>query len=101
LVEVELKLVRVVLGHEAVEMLWSDVVRIEAGREPRPAVDIFYVQLRDVDGYSLIVDDLMNGFQKFEAAMFSHWPSVAARWKQVFTGPPDEVEKVVLWQRES
>lgn len=99
IIEVEIKLVRVVLGHEASEMHWSDVTRIEVGRKPTATVDIFYVYLWDCSGNDIYADDSMVRFDKLEAAVFAQWPHVEPRWRAVLNGPHNVAERIEVWRR--
>ena len=99
IIEVEDELVRVILGHEAIEMRWSDVIRIEVGRKPTATVEIFYSYLFDNTDGEIYADDLMVRFDKFQAAVLARWPEVKSSWLVIFNGPPDKNEHVQVWKR--
>jgi len=99
IIEIEIKLVRVVLGHEATEMYWSDVSCIEVGRKPNTTVDIFYVYLSDNSGNEIYADDLMVRFEKFRDAVFARWPEIESSWTSVFNGSPEKAERVEIWKQ--
>ena len=80
-----------------VRMDWTAVRRVDIGRQPTGHVEIFFVEMTGADGRQVVVDDLMDGFERFRAALLSQWPQYEAAWTRVFTGPPDIAERVTLF----
>jgi hypothetical protein len=84
-------------GRKSAAMLWRDVTRIDAGRQPTLIVEIFYVRFFSGSGRQLMVDDRMEGFSEFEAIAFEHWPEMKDRWLSIFLGLPDRAGQSTIW----
>jgi hypothetical protein len=88
-----------VRGHRTVSSIgWQEIRQIDVTRTPTGVVEHFYVTLFGSNAIS--VYDHYRGFAEFEAAMFAHWPAIRAEWTRVQAGPPDQGERVTVWQQE-
>jgi len=77
---------------------WQEIRQIDVTRMPTGVVEHFYVTLFGSNAISIY--DHFRGFAEFEAALFARWPAIRAEWTRVQGGPPDQGERVTVWQQD-
>jgi hypothetical protein len=79
-------------------MRWADIDRIDAGIRDYFSFDGLYVVLFTAKT-KLEIDELDDGFQPFENALFERWPQIRDDWNKLLIGNPREPQHATLWRR--
>lgn len=79
-------------------ILWADVERIDVGVRDYFSFDALYVVLFAKKG-KLEIDELDDGFQPFENALFERWPQIREGWIKLLAGNPRQPQHATLWRQ--
>ena len=80
-----------------VSLRWEEVTEIAAGNLAIFSGEIFYAVISG-GGLRLEIDEFVDGFNNFEAALFRHFPSVRARFTALQIEPAGDDRLEVLWK---
>ena len=80
-----------------VSLKWDDVTEIAAGTLAIFSGEIFYAAISG-GGLRLEIDEFVDGFNNFEAALFRHFPSVRTRFTALQIEPAGGDRLEVLWK---
>ena len=85
-------------GHET-RLRWADITRIDAGVRDYLFFDGFYVVVF-AGATQLEIDELDEGFQPLEYALFERWPQIRESWNRLLKTDPHVPQYETLWRRD-
>jgi len=83
--------------HKPVSLKWDEVTEIAAGSLAIFSGEIFYTVVSG-DGLRLEIDEFVEGFNNFEAALFRYFPSTRGRFTELQIEAAGDDRLEVLWK---